>query len=372
MHVEKFKKSGMGHMFNHFCRGKENGDEPMKRKNEAIDRERTHLNYNLAAELQPMKQAEFLAKRLGEVHVASRKNLNVFCSWIITLPGDVSPEQEDDFFKESFNFMQDRYGQENVISAYVHRDETTPHMHFAFVPIVYDKVHQRYKVSSRDLINRTELRSIHRDLAQHLEMNNIHCSVLNEATKSGNKSIDELRNESKHALDCAINILEQAEEIAKNTVKLLSGEPAKTLIGNIKREDYDKLKSQTEKLAAIDGVKIASKGLTESLSMFDASDTIKRVMSENKRLRGVIEKKENDVQVAETKLYKVNKFIEDKGLEEKYEDYLDEVRKRKIEDQKFINAVQKEYAQEDAYKTQPEPEHEPEQRKKEEEYTLIR
>lgn len=42
------------------------------------------------------------------------------------------------FFEDSYNFLRDRYGMENVISATVHMDERTPHMHFNFVPVTAD------------------------------------------------------------------------------------------------------------------------------------------------------------------------------------------------------------------------------------------
>nr|WP_271028251.1 plasmid recombination protein [Enterococcus faecium] len=31
--------------------------------------------------------------------------------------------------------MNERYGQENAVAAVVHSDETTPHLHYAFVPV---------------------------------------------------------------------------------------------------------------------------------------------------------------------------------------------------------------------------------------------
>ncbi|MBT2158000.1 plasmid recombination protein [Clostridioides difficile] len=49
--------------------------------------------------------------------------------------------------------MKDRYGDKNIVSATVHFDETTPHMHFNFVPITSDG-----KLSARDLITRIELK----------------------------------------------------------------------------------------------------------------------------------------------------------------------------------------------------------------------
>ena len=40
------------------------------------------------------------------------------------------------YFNETLKFAQEKYGKENIISAAVHYDETTPHMHILFAPIV--------------------------------------------------------------------------------------------------------------------------------------------------------------------------------------------------------------------------------------------
>lgn len=52
---------------------------------------------------------------------------------------EYTEEQMKQFFALSYEFLSERYGKENVISVYVHLDETTPHMHFLFIPIVDDK-----------------------------------------------------------------------------------------------------------------------------------------------------------------------------------------------------------------------------------------
>jgi len=43
-----------------------------------------------------------------------------------------------DFFQKAYAFLSDRYGKENIVSATVHMDERTPHMHFNFVPVTAD------------------------------------------------------------------------------------------------------------------------------------------------------------------------------------------------------------------------------------------
>jgi predicted nucleic acid-binding Zn-ribbon protein len=73
-------------------------------------------------------------------------------------------------------------------------DEVTPHIHFAFVPIVRDKKKDILKVSAKEAVNRYELQRFHGDLSGYME--NIFgrdIGILNEATKEGNKAIDVLK-----------------------------------------------------------------------------------------------------------------------------------------------------------------------------------
>lgn len=49
---------------------------------------------------------------------------------------DDIPEKVKDFFNDSYNFLENLVGKDNVIYAQVHYDEDTPHLHFYFMPIV--------------------------------------------------------------------------------------------------------------------------------------------------------------------------------------------------------------------------------------------
>ena len=82
-----------------------------------------------------MDQGEFVRKRCAEVHCQNRKDVNVMATWVVTVPKDLPEQEHKAFFQASYDFLQQRYGRENVVSAYVHMDEVTPHMHFAFVPV---------------------------------------------------------------------------------------------------------------------------------------------------------------------------------------------------------------------------------------------
>jgi hypothetical protein len=94
--------------------------------------------------------------------------------------------------------MENKYGKDNVVSAYVHLDETSPHMHFCFVPVVFDKKKQEYKVNAKQCINKVELKQIHPQIQEYLETKlQTKVSILNGATAGGNKSVEQLKNEEK-------------------------------------------------------------------------------------------------------------------------------------------------------------------------------
>ena len=184
-HMMKHTKASCGHMFAHYDRREDNIS------NENLDRTRTHLNYNLATH-QQMDQGEFVRQRCSEVHCQNRKDVNVMVSWVITAPKDLQAEQERDFFQASYDFLEKKYGKENVVSAYVHMDEATPHMHFAFVPVVPDE-RRGYKVSAKECVNKAHLATFHEELQKYLQENEIGVKILNNATREGNKSIRTLK-----------------------------------------------------------------------------------------------------------------------------------------------------------------------------------
>lgn len=189
--LQKYTKSATGHLTKHFERAKDINGDYIKFGNQDIDIQKSHLNYNLAPE---HDQIEFIRQRCSEVQCLNRKDVNVMCSWVVTAPKNLDQGEEKAFFKHTYDFLDNRYGKKNVISAYVHLDEKSPHMHFAFVPVAFDKNKGIEKVSAKEVITRNDLQSFHKDLEKHLERTLGHeVDILNEATKEGNKSIDELK-----------------------------------------------------------------------------------------------------------------------------------------------------------------------------------
>ncbi|MBD3796105.1 MAG: plasmid recombination protein, partial [Epsilonproteobacteria bacterium] len=210
-HFAKYTKVQVGHLGKHYERAKDETGKYVKFGNEDIDTSRTHLNYNLAPELNKThleKIDEIISS--NNYKIQNRKDVNVMCSCVITLPKDLlkeSSEFQREFFQKSYDFLSGRYGKENVISAFVHNDETTPHMHFAFVPVVKDKKKDIYKVSAKELLNKSELKIFHTDLKKYLDRElDRDIKILNNATKSGNKSILELKKVEEYVEEQKIDL----------------------------------------------------------------------------------------------------------------------------------------------------------------------
>lgn len=208
-HLEKFTTADSGRMMEHYDRTKPSlGDH--------IDKSRTAQNYNLAQELQPLPQEEFLRARLAKVAHANRKDLVAFCDVVLTLPqGEEAIERE--FFKTSFEFLCKRFGQENVISAYVHKDEVQPHMHFAFTPVIEDERGKRF--CAKKVCERRQFQTLHTDLSNALVKHfGRDVGVVNGATVDGNRTIEQLKRVNEK-YEAQRRFLEAADEQALHTAK---------------------------------------------------------------------------------------------------------------------------------------------------------
>lgn len=191
-HFEKYTSGAIGHMLAHY-------DRTHSSSTSKIDESKTILNYNLAAKDQPLSQLDFIHKRLSEIKVLKRKDVNVMCDWIVTAPQELSKDDLPLFFAETYKFLNDRYGKENVISAYVHLDETTPHIHYAFVPVVMDKKKNIPKLSAKERVPVRELKTFHPDLTKYMKsVFGRDIGIQNDATALGNQTIKQLKQKSEN------------------------------------------------------------------------------------------------------------------------------------------------------------------------------
>lgn len=204
-HVQKFTAGSADRIIGHCEREKSDcGDFLKYRTTSDIEISKTHLNMPLHFD-DKLNAHERLKKRLSEVHVFKRKDVNVMCDWVITYPQELSQDKErlKKFFGASVLFLMERYGKENVVSCNIHMDESQPHMHFCFVPVVFDSKKGYYKVSAKEVLTRHDLNTFHTDLEEYLYENIgidkglIHSGVTKE--QKGNKTVKELKQETAKA-----------------------------------------------------------------------------------------------------------------------------------------------------------------------------
>ena len=240
MNCEKFTRNQSGNILVHCDRS----DPNRTYKNQEIDHSKTYLNYNLAPEHKGMTDYEFMKKRCEKFKILKRKDVNWLVSWVITMPADYTGNKAL-FFREAYNFMENRYGKDNVVSAYVHLDETSPHMHFCFVPVIFDKKKQEYKVNAKQCINKVELKQIHPEMQEYLENKlQTKVNILNGATAEGNKTIDQLKKEEKIKQKAISELIKNpTEEIKKSVIEQIPEEQKESII----EEEIENVKEELKK-----------------------------------------------------------------------------------------------------------------------------
>ena len=231
--------------------GRSDSERSRNRKNENIDPSRSHVNYNLAADIQPMQPYEYYKKRMSEIYVHGNASVGIV-SWVITKPKTLPENETEAFFKAAYEFFEKKHGKENVVSAYVHMDETTPHLHFCFVPAVVDKK-KGEKLCAKSVTTKSYLDKAHPEAEEYIS-NALghHVDIINEATKDGNKSIEEFkRGKAKEDLEKAKaeakRIVSEAEGVAKDY-------EAVSALYETKKEVVDRLDAAIEDNEEIYGV----------------------------------------------------------------------------------------------------------------------
>lgn len=151
--VQKFSKGSVKGVEIHDQREKEG----ISHTNPDIDWGRSCENYDLCP-AQNRNYYRAVQERIEQLHLprAVRKDAVVMAQVLVTSDHDffdgLTPEQTQQFFRDAYSFLANRYGPENIVSAMVHMDEQTPHMHLNFVPITSDG-----KLSAKRLLTRPAL-----------------------------------------------------------------------------------------------------------------------------------------------------------------------------------------------------------------------
>ena len=140
----KYKGPEIGHIESHNERTKEK-----YASNPDVDTSRSHLNFHLVTPQRKYRaEAE---KQIAEAGCRTRSDSVRVVEALVT----ASPEffkgkkkaEVKAYFNEALDFMQKHQSKDTIISAVVHMDEKTPHMHLCFVPLTEDK-----RLSAKEIV----------------------------------------------------------------------------------------------------------------------------------------------------------------------------------------------------------------------------
>lgn len=185
-HIAKYKAQSVGHMLAHYRRDRSSLErdniDPKRVKNDMVVAHYTNKDGKLVVgrvvprEGEPnWGTVESRIERVNEAQKAAgkratRKDAVVMADVVVTLPDNVRKGDEDRFFRLTYWYLSKKFGIENMMGGYVHKDEVlkdgTPardHMHVPFTPILDGRFN--YK----KMCPRTFYQNMHRELGDYLE-----------------------------------------------------------------------------------------------------------------------------------------------------------------------------------------------------------
>lgn len=299
MHYAKYNKQAAGGILLHSDRGIDAPDTH-EHSNADIDRSRTHLNYDLKDRGGLVAYA-YYKERIDRIAAETkqrtgksiRRDAVTLCSWAVTVPKDLSEDKQQEFFEGAYKWFAERYGEDNIVTAAVHMDETSPHMHLQFTPIIERDGVRR--LCAKDMETPKTLRTVHQRLQEQLRQE-LGCEVnlLNGATDNGSQTVMQLKvnslQEQLTAKEEQLADVDQKLTDRKQRLKEVSAQgkvavadlkdvlDKKARASEIKRSVFDR-ETQTYHKNMLDATRAigteAQKDLTEAMQMKQEAVSIK-------------------------------------------------------------------------------------------------
>ena len=140
----KYKGPEIGHIESHNERTKEK-----YASNPDVDTSRSHLNFHLVTPQRKYRaEAE---KQIAEAGCRTRSDsVRVVEALVTASPEFFKGKKKSEvkaYFQEALAFIEKYQAKDTIISAVVHMDEKTPHMHLCFVPLTEDK-----RLSAKEIV----------------------------------------------------------------------------------------------------------------------------------------------------------------------------------------------------------------------------
>lgn len=209
--VQKFNVKGCYRILEHATRYKDTGKD-VNYSNPDIDKNRTQENYHIGIERNNMYgYLKDTVKKYDAITPPKRvkKDRVVLTGFCFTVPAEIAnTNKEQEYFEHCYDWLKKQFGEDNIITADVHRDEihqywdnqkniwteSRAHMHAEIIP--YTKTRG---VNCKNFMNRDSLKRWHDDLDKYIyEHMGIHDLVYAESKTLG-RNTDMLKKESIEA-----------------------------------------------------------------------------------------------------------------------------------------------------------------------------
>lgn len=294
--IAKIKSGGVTGIQIHDRREKD-----VSHTNKDIDWSRTHENVTLIERQGTFQRA--VKERIDGLDLkrAVRKDATVMVQAMITsdkafFDGMTKPEQVE-FLKKGYEFIKDRYGEENVVSATIHMDEKTPHVHVNFVPVTEDG-----RLSAKDLFGPKDLRTLQDDFNRYCRENGYDLERGDPESKAKHLEVAKYKLETKYQelkeKEAELQKLEQVDkfvsldaEKGKLMYSTQEVEAIKEQNKALKLESYDKgrtIQDLEKKVQELE--KQLSRAQNDIGKVNVALERLKDLENESEALKGFLEK----------------------------------------------------------------------------------
>jgi archaellum component FlaC len=327
MRFEKRHAENLKGMENHNERKTEN------HSNKEIETDKSHLNYDL---ISCSNYKEAIDKELKEGYTkttAIRKDAVVATEFLFTSDTEffdkLSPGEEKKYFEECLDFLKEKFGEKNIISAKVHKDEKTPHLHAVIIPLHNDGSlsMKKYLDSKKDLMKLQD--SFFEKISK--EFPQLERGQSKTITESKHKDLKELKKETNY-LTNQIETTKENNSLLKSNLEELKIQEIWVKETYFKYKNNKALFSKNEiQINKDDFYKISNIAFNNICQSLETKN-IKKLENDNNKLSSDISnfKKEistlkNNLENLSKEFEVVKKFIEKKELMKQLECHKSEI-----------------------------------------------
>lgn len=328
---EKYKRENLKGIYRHNERRNKNYS------NKNINQELSYLNYSLKdCKHSYEKEFELIREKYnlkGQIKTVS----NIVCEYIITSDKEffnfIGAEETKRYFETAYKFVCDykNLGEQYILSAKVHMDEETPHMHLVFIPVVHT---QDKKGNDIDKIACSEFwkekdsyRQLQDAFYNYIKANNFNLERGNENGRvhlsvEDYKKITGFENSKTVLQDIELQLPDVPNIKDFNKLMLGRDEKIEELIIKPKNKLIEKLHEENCAL---------HHELYKQCRLVDKAETYEKerqsILAENKEIKENLKTLEND--------YSIKLKQEIRKVENKYEDEIYHLEK----ENKFLNKI---------------------------------